>query len=432
MDKEYDDQENGHDNPTQDQAGGLQEVREEAERGDEDVIQESVQPLFGLLETAINRFATDIHIDPVGSQFLVRFRINGVIQTHEKIPEDEAKRLLIQIRVRANLDITRSFTPREGQCKWLSGDTVKDIRVTTVPRNGATSIHLRILAPPENLTNIEMLGFRDRDLEIIRRNLSHSQGLVIVGGPTGGGKTTTIYSMANTFDLESLIGVSIEDPVEFNIPYLRQVEVDPRHDFDMYEGLRALMRMDPDLLLVPEIRDERSALTTVRAAVSANFVLSTIHSKDAASAVEAFHFLSVPYNILGGSLRMILAQNLVRTLCSTCRVSRKPSSEDRQLFQQWDIPVPDEVFDALPGGCELCDRYGFDGRTGIFEVIEIDQEISGAIINGMPQIKLRDLFRKKGYGSIFQSGLNKVAEGETSMFELLDLYWPEMGGSGVD
>lgn len=432
MANERSDQPNSGENPEESQGTGLQEAWEEAERGDENIIHEGIQPLFGLLETAINHSATDVHIDPVGDQYLVRFRINGVINTHEKMPPEEAKRLLIQIRVRANLDITRSFTPREGQCKWLVEDQVKDIRVTTVPRNGDTSIHLRILSPPENLTNIEMLGLRDKDLEIVRRSLAHPQGLIIVGGPTGAGKTTTIYSLANTYDLESIVGVSIEDPIEFNIPYLRQVEVDSRHDFHMPDGLRALLRMDPDLLLVPEIRDERSALTTVRAAVSANFVLSTIHSKDAASAVEAFAFLSVPYNILGGALRVIIAQNLVRTLCPACRVSRRPSGEDRALFEQWEIPVPDAIFDANPGGCDRCDRYGFSGRTGIFEVVDVDQDIGNAIVEGSAQAELRRLFRQKGYGSIFKSGLDKVVEGTTSMPELLDLYWPEIGGAGID
>jgi len=426
------DQPDSGENPEESQDTGLQEAQEEAERGDENIIHEGIQPLFGLLETAINHSATDVHIDPVGDQYLVRFRINGVINTHDKMPSEEAKRLLIQVRVRANLGITRSFTPREGQCKWLVEDQVKDIRVTTVPRNSDTSIHLRILSPPENLTNIEMLGLQDKDLEIVRGSLAHPQGLIIVGGPTGAGKTTTIYSFASTYDLESIVGVSIEDPIEFNIPYLRQVEVDSRHDFQMADGLRSLLRMDPDLLLVPEIRDERSALTTVRAAVSANFVLSTIHSKDAASAVEAFAFLSVPYNILGGSLRVIIAQNLVRTLCPACRVSRRPSGEDRALFERWEIPVPDAIFDANPGGCDRCDRYGFSGRTGIFEVVDVDQDIGNAIVEGPAPAELRRLFRQKGYGSIFKSGLDKVVEGTTSMPELLDLYWPEIGGAGID
>jgi type II secretory ATPase GspE/PulE/Tfp pilus assembly ATPase PilB-like protein len=409
-----------------------EKTREEADLGHQNVIQENVQPLFGLIEAAINQSATDIHLDPIGDQFIIRLRINGMIRTYDIIPRDDAKQLLMQMCVRAKLNITRTFLPQEGQSNWIKGDEVKDLRVTLVPRHGMVSAHLRILTPPEALTDITKLGFQNKDLDIVRRNLARSQGLIIVGGPTGAGKTTTIYSLANHFDLKSMIGVSIEDPIEFDIPYLRQVEVDTQHGFQMHDGLRALLRMDPDLLIVTEIRDELSALTAVRAAAAANFVLTTIHSRDAAAAVEAFHFLSVPYNILGGSLKLIIAQNLVRRLCSSCRVAKQLSDDDLQLFERWEIPVPDEIFEPTPNGCQKCDQYGFHGRTGIFEVVEIDEEIGRSVINGISQMDLRQMFRKKGFDSLFKSGLRKVAEGETSMTELLDIYWPQLGDSGVD
>lgn len=410
----------------------LETTRQEVEQDGANVIQDRMQPLFGLIETAISNSATDIHLDPVGDKYIVRFRINGIIHTRGMLPWEDAKKLLIQLRVRAKLSITKSFVAQEGQCKWLSGDTVKDIRVTIVPVDRFVSAHLRILTPPDIISSIENLGLRKEEIEIIRPHLLSSQGLVIVGGPTGAGKTTTIYCLANTFDLESIIGVSIEDPIEFDIPFLRQLEVDERHGFYMHEGLRAILRMDPDLLLVTEIRDEQSAVTAVKAAAAASFVLSTIHSTDAASAVEAFQLMSVPHNILGSCLRIIIAQNLVRTLCPKCRIARKPSDEDKELFDRWKVTVPDEIFDPAAGGCEDCDRYGFYGRTGIFEVVEIDEEISRAIIKGISQIDLRNKFREKGYGSIFKSGLIKVADGQTSMSELLDVYWPGWGGGGID
>jgi len=410
----------------------LETTRQKAEQGKLNIIHENIQPLYGLLETAINDSATDIHLDPIGDQFLVRFRINGIVRTREMLPQDEAQKLLIQLRAHAEMGITKTFTALESQCKWLGEEAVKDIRVTIVPTGGTVSAHLRILTPPEFIKNIENLGLEKEDASAIHRHLSSAQGLVIVGGPTGAGKTTTIYSLANMFDLESIIGVSIEDPIEFDIPFMRQLEVDVRHDFLMPEGLRAILRMDPDLLMVTEIRDEQSAITAARAATAASFVLSTIHSGDAAGAVEAFQFLNVPYQILGSCLRVIIAQNLVRSLCPECRIPRKPTDEDRELFERWNVTGPDEIFDPKTGGCDNCDHYGFYGRTGIFEVVEIDEELSKAIIRGTSPMDLRKKFRSKGFSSIFKNGLYKVAAGETSMNELLDLYWPDFGGSGID
>jgi len=422
------------DEASEDQAPAteLETIRQEAELGTLHIIQETIQPLYGLLETAITDSATDIHFDPVGDHFFIRFRINGIIRNRGMIPQDEAKQMLLQLRAYAGMGISKTFTALESQCKWLGEEVVKDIRVTIVPIGGTVSAHLRILTPPEFIKNIENLGLEKKDASAIRRHLSSAQGLVVVGGPTGAGKTTTIYSLANMFDLESIIGVSIEDPIEFDIPYMRQLEVDTRHDLLMPEGLRALLRMDPDLLMVTEIRDEQSAITVARAATAASLILSTIHSGDAAGAVEAFHFFNVPCHILGSCLRVIIAQNLVRALCPECKISRNPTKEDRELFERWDVTMPDEIFDPRTGGCGNCDHYGFYGRTGIFEVVEVDEEVRKAIISGTSPMDLRKKFRNKGFSSIFQNGLYKVAAGDTSMKELLDLYWPDFGGSGID
>lgn len=410
----------------------LETIRQEAEQGTLNIIQENIQPLYGFLETAITDSATDIHFDPVGDQFLVRFRINGIIRNRGMIPQDEAQKMLLQLRAYAGMGIAKTFTALESQCKWLGEEAVKDIRVTIVPAGGTVSAHLRILTSPDFIRNIENLGLEKKDASAVRRHLSSAQGLVVVGGPTGAGKTTTIYSLANMFDLESIIGVSIEDPIEFGIPFMRQLEVDTRHDFLMPEGLRALLRMDPDLLMVTEIRDEQSAITVVRAATAASLILSTIHSGDAAGAVEAFQFFNVPCHILGSCLRIIIAQNLVRSLCPECRIPINPTDEDSELFERWNITVPDEIFNPKTGGCVKCDHYGFYGRTGIFEVVEIDEELSKAIISGTSPMDLRKKFRNKGFSSIFKNGLYKVAAGDISMNELLDLYWPDFGGSGID
>lgn len=384
-----------------------------------------------LMNTALKKSATDIHLDPVPDGLLIRFRVDGDIRPFETLAMDEAKKLLIQIRVKAELDFGRVFAPLEGQFTWRREEAAKSVRVTIVPIGVGESVHLRILTPPETLTNIHQLGFRKEDLEIVLRNLNRPQGLVIVAGPTGAGKSTTLYSLASTFELANIIAVSIEDPVEFDIPHIRQLEVNDRHDLTMYEGLRVMLRMDPDLLVIGEIRDAKSAVTSARAAAAARFVLATIHSRDAAAAVEAFHYLSVPYSILGGALRVIIAQNLVRKLCPDCRTPREPDEEERKLFERIGMTPPDAVFE--PNGCPVCDQYGYRGRTGLFEVVEIDEKLGRQIAEGPSQIELRRLFRERGFRTMVEDGLQKAAEGTTSMDEILTLHWPgERDGFDLD
>ncbi|MFP4388360.1 MAG: GspE/PulE family protein [Desulfococcaceae bacterium] len=392
---------------------------------------EELDPLFDLVKMAVNKSATDIHLDPAPEGLLVRIRLDGAVREIGALSPELSKRILVQIRVETEMEFGRIFFPLEGQFTWREGENSKDVRVTLMPVGVQEAAHLRILTPPEALTDVTKLGIRDEDMDAVRRSLGRPQGLVVVAGPTGAGKTTTLYSLARTFDLSSLIAVSIEDPVEFDIPYIRQVEVDDRHELTMAEGLRVMLRMDPDLLVVSEIRDAASAVTSARAAAAAQFVLATIHSRDAAAAVEAFHFLSVPYTILGGALRAIVSQNLVRRLCPECRKPVPLDGESREWFERLRLAPPEEVY--VPGGCDACDQYGFRGRIGIFEVVEIDEELGKYITEGPSQIDLRRKFRERGVRPMLADGFDKAARGVTSLDEILNLYWPGgPDGHGID
>lgn len=392
---------------------------------------EELDPLFDLVKMAVAKGATDIHLDPVPDGMLVRIRLDGTVREIGTLSPELSKRILVQIRVETEMEFGRIFFPLEGQFTWREEEETKDIRVTLLPVGIQEAAHLRILTPPEALTDVTQLGLRGEDMDALRRSLGRPQGLVVVAGPTGAGKTTTLYSLARTFDLSSLIAVSIEDPVEFDIPYIRQVEVDDRHELTMAEGLRVMLRMDPDLLVVSEIRDAQSAVTSARAAAAAQFVLATIHSRDAAAAVEAFHFLSVPYTILGGALRAIISQNLVRRLCPECRKPVPLDGQSREWFEKLHLTPPDEIY--VPGGCDACDQYGFRGRIGIFEVVEIDEELGKYITEGPSQIDLRRKFRERGARPMLADGFEKVAQGVTSLEEILNLYWPgSPDGHGID
>jgi type II secretory ATPase GspE/PulE/Tfp pilus assembly ATPase PilB-like protein len=260
------------------------------------------------------------------------------------------------------------------------------------------------------------LGFSEEDLENISSVINSMNGLVLVSGATGSGKTTTMYSFASLADLRSKMAFSIEDPVEFHLPYAQQLEVDERHGFTMYHGLQTILRMDPDLVMIGEIRDRDSAIVASRAALSGRLVLATIHAKDAAGTIDALHYLGVPYYIIGGSVKLIVAQNLMRRLCQSCAKSRTPSKEEKDLFREANLKVPKKIFDAK--GCKECNSYGYQGLVAIFEIARIDPDTAHMITDGVHQQNLRDHLRKININPMMVDGLKKVADGTTSIDEL--------------
>jgi type II secretory ATPase GspE/PulE/Tfp pilus assembly ATPase PilB-like protein len=216
------------------------------------------------------------------------------------------------------------------------------------------------------------------------------------------------------------VAASIEDPAEFDLPYVRQLEVNEKRGLTMEEGLRTLLRVDPDILLVGEVRDGASATIAARAALAGRLVLATIHARDAATAIEAMHFLSVPYYVLGGALRLVIAQDLIRKVCPHCRRSRALKSQERELFQRAEVAPPDVVFDAA--GCPRCFDHGYRGRTGVFQVATIDDELGSWLAHGRHQRQIRERLESAGSLSVTVDALNKASQGITTMAEVLRFY----------
>jgi type II secretory ATPase GspE/PulE/Tfp pilus assembly ATPase PilB-like protein len=260
------------------------------------------------------------------------------------------------------------------------------------------------------------LGFSMEDQERVSASMRSLSGLVLITGSTGSGKTTTMYSLASQLDLRAMTTYSIEDPVEFRLPYAQQIEVDEQHGLTLHEGLRTILRMDPDLILVGEIRDKDSAIVAARAALSGRLVLATIHAQDAAGAVDALHYLDVPYHIIGCSLRLIIAQSLARRLCGCCGRPRDTVDGDRELFTRFGAELPESILRA--DGCTECNSYGYKGRTGLFEVVPVDDEIGTLISAGTRHRELLDRLRGKGVHPMAYDGLRKVAAGITSVEEV--------------
>lgn len=369
-----------------------------------------------LLWNAIMENATDVHLHCVADGVRVLHRVDGAVAPKVVLPAADGKRLLNQLKSAAGMTVAHAFSPMEGQINWRDGDESWEIRVTLTPVQGRECAHLRFLSAPRDKWDLNNLGFSASDREEITRTIHSLNGLVLVTGPTGSGKTTTMYGLASLMDLRTTTTYSIEDPVEFRLPYAQQINVDERRGLTMHEGLRTILRMDPDQILIGEIRDKDSAIVAARAALSGRLVIATIHARDAAGAVDALHYLGVPHHIIGSSLRLVIAQNLMRQLCGDCAQVRELDETETELFRSFDMEAPRSLLHG--GSCEKCNWYGYKGRTGIFEVATMDDELGGLICSGPHHRQLTQSLRERGVRSIARHGAEKVAKGVSSMEEL--------------
>ncbi|MCF7958526.1 MAG: Flp pilus assembly complex ATPase component TadA, partial [Phycisphaerae bacterium] len=292
------------------------------------------------------------------------------------------------------------------------------------PTGNSEAIHLRVMTVPEKLNDVTQLGFSAKHMDICQETMRTPSGLILVTGATGAGKSSTLYGLASMLDLETKVGMTIEDPIEYNMPFLRQLQVDTAHGLTMNEGLRTILRMDPDVILIGEIRDEQSAMTAARAAMAGRLVIATLHATDAAGAVDALQYLSVPSYVIGSTLRLVIAQSLVRRLCMGCSQVRTLTEQEEELYERFDLIEPEHIFD--PVGCPECSSYGYEGRLGIFEMAQVTPYIAEQISAGASKHQIHDLFRDNGTKSLVSDALTKVAYGATSMQEVYQACWKQI------
>jgi type IV pilus assembly protein PilB len=377
------------------------------------------EALDSMFQDAFSAKATDIHVHAIPGGYSVRFRVDGVIHEQLALNQEDGRRILNQIKVVARLPIERSFVPQEGQIEWMSGQVKQNMRVTILPGRERDSVHMRILSSSIQYQTGKELGLTEKDIEKFRQTWTSPQGLTLIAGRTGSGKTTSMYLAASAMDLKAHIGYSIEDPIEFRLPYLQQLEVNLRQGFTMFQGLRTLLRADPDILLVGEIRDQESAVVTTQAALAGRVALATIHARDVAAALWALHYLSVPFYVIGGSTTVAMAQGLVRRLCRRCAKALPIRNEERDVFDKAGVEAPDELMH--PAGCDACKGYGYAGRIGCFEVVAIDDTFGDFIATGPDQHALRQEIRNRDNNSMTVDALLKVAQGVTSLEEVYTL-----------
>ena len=371
-------------------------------------------PTLALISRAITARATDIHIDPIGDGFSVRFRVDGKMANYCRLSKEVGRALIMQLKVTANLDIADPFHSKEGRLQLPEELRDFEVRITIVPVIDGEAVSLRVLSRHRLMRSMEQLGLSSEAHQRIEQILGHGEGIVLVTGPTGSGKTTTLYSMLHELDDQTRNIVTIEDPVEYNIPSFRQLPVDAKHGITMTHGLRTLLRLDPDIVLIGEIRDAEAAETAMRAASSGKYVFSSLHTRDVASTVTALRDLHIDNRSLAGNLAGIISQRLVRRLCNECAQSAPPTAEQAEAFSAHSIPVPAQV--RHPVGCPRCRGTGYYDRVGLFEMVTADDQIMKAIEEGRGEDDLRRIMHEHGVCTIGKDALQKAADG-TICFE---------------
>lgn len=379
-----------------------------------------------ILVGAIILDASDIHIEPEEKKIRIRIRVDGVLENVLSFSPEKYRPLLSRIKLLSGLKLNVTDRPQDGRFSILLENTSMEIRASSLPSEYGESIVLRILNP-KKLISLEQLGLREDLLEIFKKEIKKPNGMIIVTGPTGSGKTTTLYAILKKLNRPEVKIITIEDPIEYELEGISQTQVDPKKGYDFANGLRALMRQDPDVILVGEIRDLETAKIALQAALTGHLVLSTLHTNDAAGAVARLQSLGEkPVNI-APAINMVIAQRLVRRICPKCGILKTISSQQLKKLKKELKDLPKEV--KIPKlteklkipqakGCKYCNFSGYKGREAIFESFLIDEEMENFILTSPSISSLRNLSKKKGMVSMRQDGLIKVIKGVTTVEEV--------------
>lgn len=396
----------------------LKDFEKEA-RGDEVSIIKFVNQI---ITDAYKNRATDIHIEPFEQDLRIRYRIDGVL--HEIPAPDSIKQfeatIVSRIKIMAELNIAEKRLPQDGRIRLrLEGEEI-DIRVSTIPTIWGESIDLRILPRNRVLLGLEQLGVEEDDLKAIEKLIKLPHGIILVTGPTGSGKTTTLYAGLSRINSTDKMIVTVEDPVEYQLKGINQIQVKPKIGLTFAEGLRSILRQDPNIIMVGEVRDPETAEIAIRASLTGHLVFSTLHTNDACGAINRLIDMGIPPYLVSSSVEAALAQRLVRKLCLKCRGKH---TLDDELVSELGLKPEDirhkEIYKASVSGCPECNYMGYKGRTGIYELLIIDDEIRRLIVEKEPVSVIKQKAKSMGMRTLAVDGFNKVIKGITSVEEVI-------------
>ncbi len=364
--------------------------------------------------------ASDVHIEPYEDRLKVRFRVDGVL--YDVASEDKAFQAAIisRVKVMAGLNIAEKRLPQDGRIGLKIAGKEVDIRVSTVPTQFGERIVMRLLDKGASVLDVELLGVEPRNLELLKRLLQKPNGIVLVTGPTGSGKTTTLYSCLTHINKPDLNILTVEDPIEYQLDGIGQMQVNPKIDFTFASGLRAILRQDPDVVMVGEIRDQETAEIAIQASLTGHLVLSTLHTNDSAGAVTRLVDMGVEPFLVSSSLLAVVAQRLVRKLCAQCRVPYEISDEELRELNLYPEEVTNRrAYRPGTGSCPACQGTGYTGRVGIHELLLIDDEVRSHILQRLDSNSIKNAAIKRGFVSLRTDGGRKVLAGITSVEEVL-------------
>lgn len=401
------------------------DVQIEAKQDDEDTVnvielREQLEgaPIIKLANAIINKAvrvrASDIHIEPMQHQVRVRFRIDGLLQEIQNVPKDYQRALVSRIKITAGLDIAERRMPQDGRCTMMSPQGEFDFRVSTYPSVFGEKVVIRLLDKNSVRIDMEKLGMPEQIVKVLQHKASEPQGLILVTGPTGSGKTTTLYAGLNFLNAVHRNIVTIEDPVEYQLPGITQANVNPLAGVTFASGLRSILRQDPDVILVGEVRDQETANIAIESALTGHLVLTSLHANDSASALTRLIDMGVEPFLVGASITASLAQRLLRVNCPNCSQTYKP---DPNLLDRLGLPHDHEYIRGV--GCESCTKTGFRGRMGIYELMDVTPAIRKLILNGSNATEIRDFACENGMRSLRQDAMERVLAGKTTVEEVV-------------
>ena len=400
-----------------------EEVRIEGEEGEETQIrdilyEEETSPAVSFVNQtlikAVNLSASDIHIEPYENTSIVRLRLDGILHEYTRIPLSLHEQVVSRIKVLANLNVAERRVPQDGKIAVRVGKRHLDIRVSVVPTVFGERVVLRLLEKGGKLLRLEDLGLWEEDLIKLRRLAQKPYGIVLATGPTGAGKSTTLYAMILEIKSPKRNIITIEDPPEYQIEGVSQIQVNPKVGLTFAVGLRAILRQDPDVIMVGEIRDSETAEIAVQSALTGHLVLSTLHTNDAPSAITRLFDLGIEPFLIASALEGVIAQRLVRRICPNCKEPYKPTEEELS-----ELGLFGEYTFYRGRGCEHCMGTGYRGRTGIYEVLEVDEDVKKHILKTQDAVELRNFVKSKGFKSMLEDGIRKVLAGITTSEEVL-------------
>lgn len=381
-----------------------------------------------LLQYAFNQRASDIHIEPRREQGNVRFRIDGSMHQVYEIPANITAAVISRIKIMGRLDVAEKRKPQDGRIKTRSPDGAEiELRLSSMPTAFGEKLVLRIFDPEVLVKNFSALGFEKKESEIWNQMIKQPHGIILVTGPTGSGKTTTLYTSLKHLATPEVNVCSVEDPIELVEPSFNQMQVQHNIGLDFANGVRTLLRQDPDIIMIGEIRDKETAEMAVQAALTGHLVLSTLHTNDAPSAIARLAEIGVPPYLISATLIGVVAQRLVRTLCPFCKQSGKVDAHEwGALIKPWTTPAPGSISKA--DGCLECRQTGFRGRVGIYEMMPISDPLKQEIGKGFDLANFRRSAIKQGMKPLNLAGAQKVAKGVTTIGEVLKVAPPRYDG----